>query len=176
MFRVTIVASDLAAAAVTALGSASSDGSLATTFTAEASNRGKTVAVSTRVRSDCSHGCAATIEISETSNTASDSVYHIFLGLQLIVAFLLLCAYGLGILWGYGPPPQPSAISKPTEIISAGQDLSETVFALPQYYAEAKQEFSSSSVHQAAMRCGCAPFGLARPIVFPIVVCLANFC
>ena len=168
MFRVTIVVSDLASTAVTALSSASSDGSLATTFTAEASNRGKTVSVSTVVSADCSGGCGAAIEISETNNTASDSIYHIFLALQLVVSFLLLCAYGLGILWGCSPLPQPSAISKPTD--PAGQDLSEPVFSLCQFHAEVKQEFSNSSLHQAAMRCGCARIRTCSTHCIPIVV------
>ena len=145
-FKIEIRTGYLAVNAVAALIDTSSDGSLATAFTTEASNRGKTVAASFAVTADCSHGCGATADTTESSNTASITVYYIFLGLQLVVAFLLLCAYGLGVLWGCGPVPV-------TEVL--GQTYCGTVFSLPEYHStETREQLSTSSLHQAAMRCG----------------------
>ena len=111
-FKIEIRTKDLAVSAVAALIDKSSDGSLDTAFTAEASNRGKTVAATFTVIADCTEGCGATAETTESSNTASMMVYHIFLALQLVVAFLLLYAYGLGILWGCGPVPVAEVLGK----------------------------------------------------------------
>ena len=145
-FKIAIRTTDLAVNAVAALVVESSDGSLATGFAAEASNRGKTVAATFTVIADCTEGCGATAETTESSNTASMMVYHIFLALQLVVAFLLLCAYGLGILWGCGPVPVAEVLDK---------TYCGTVFSLPEYHStEVREQLSTSSLHQAAMRCG----------------------
>ena len=148
-FKIEIRTEDLALNAVAALIDTSSDGSLASAFTAEASKRGKTVAASFTVIADCTEGCGATAETTESSSSASITVYHTFLALQLVVAFLLLCAYGLGILWGCGPVPE----SRPAEVLD--QTCTGTVFSLPEYHStEVREQLSTSSLHQAAMRCG----------------------
>ena len=185
-FTIIIETEALATTAVTALDTAAADGSLDSTITSEASNRGETVAVSTQVSAtSCSDGCDTASQSTNSRIAASDAVYYVCLTLQLIVAVLLLGVYGLGGVWGCGPAlkgaPKPVAASNATgSVFSAldvpGQTLPETVFALPEFHADqineegsmfgtvfalpeyhaAKidEEISTSSVHQAAMRCG----------------------